>query len=215
MGTLTFPLMAFARHRIGIDGQGVTTLVAAWGCPLHCRYCLNPQCQAPDTPRRDVTPEELYGMARVDDLYFQATLGGVTFGGGEPLLHASFISAFRALTGGRWRISAETSLCIPDEALRIAINCVDEFIVDVKEMNPDIYQRYTGRENDTLLRNLGTLLSAVGPERVLARLPHIPGYNEPDDVSRGREALARMGINRIDEFTYSTRRKGLSREDGS
>lgn len=38
----TAPVAAIARHRLTTDGQGVTTLVAFAGCPLRCRYCLNP-----------------------------------------------------------------------------------------------------------------------------------------------------------------------------
>ena len=102
----TFPLMGFARHRLGIDGEGVTTLVAAWGCPLQCRFCLNPQCRDKNTPIKQITPEELFNMAKIDDLYFRATGGGITFGGGEPLLHAEFIRAFRKRYGNDCRGSA-------------------------------------------------------------------------------------------------------------
>ena len=35
-------IIGIARHRLSTDGDGVTTLVAFHGCPLHCRYCLNP-----------------------------------------------------------------------------------------------------------------------------------------------------------------------------
>lgn len=41
------PIFGISRHRMGIDGNGVTTLVAFMGCPLKCRYCLNDQCHAP------------------------------------------------------------------------------------------------------------------------------------------------------------------------
>lgn len=41
------PILGFGRHRIGIDGKGVTTLVAFYGCTLHCLYCLNLQCHDP------------------------------------------------------------------------------------------------------------------------------------------------------------------------
>ena len=34
------PFIGIMRHRIGIDGDGVTTLAAFHGCPLHCHYCL-------------------------------------------------------------------------------------------------------------------------------------------------------------------------------
>ena len=36
-------IIGIARHRLSTDGDGVTTLVAFHGCPLHCHYCLNPQ----------------------------------------------------------------------------------------------------------------------------------------------------------------------------
>lgn len=36
-------IIGIARLRLSTDGDGVTTLVAFHGCPLHCRYCLNPQ----------------------------------------------------------------------------------------------------------------------------------------------------------------------------
>ena len=35
------PILGVNRHRLLIDGEGVTTLVAFHGCPLHCKYCLN------------------------------------------------------------------------------------------------------------------------------------------------------------------------------
>ncbi len=35
-------IIGISRHRLSTDGDGVTTLVAFHGCPLSCRYCLNP-----------------------------------------------------------------------------------------------------------------------------------------------------------------------------
>ena len=39
---LTAKVAAISRHRLMLDGDGVTTLVVFHGCPLRCRYCLNP-----------------------------------------------------------------------------------------------------------------------------------------------------------------------------
>ncbi|MBQ3424979.1 MAG: radical SAM protein [Clostridia bacterium] len=197
-----FPLMALSRHRLGTDGRGVTTLVAAHGCPLACRMCLNPQCRDPLTPVTRLSPQALYDQVRVDDLYFQATGGGVTFGGGEPLCHAAFIEAFRRLCGRRWRILAETSLHISPADLEIAIGCVDEFWVDIKDMDPAIYHRYTGADNGPVKENLKRLLDAVGPERVTVRVPHIPGFNRPQDVENSVSALREMGADKLDVFPY-------------
>ncbi|MQN81994.1 radical SAM protein, partial [Prevotella copri] len=33
----TAPLICIDRHRLTIDGEGVTTLVAFHGCPLRCK----------------------------------------------------------------------------------------------------------------------------------------------------------------------------------
>ena len=202
MDSLLFPMMGFARHRLGIDGPGVTTLVAASGCPLKCRYCLNRQCWDPDVTIRLVTPEALYDMAGVDDLYFQATGGGVTFGGGEPLVHAPFIRAFHALCNDRWRIMAETSLNVPTVNVCIAAGCVDGFIVDIKDMNPEIYRKYTGADNALVTQNLQALLAMVGPERITVRVPRIPGFNTAEDVDYSVSTLKDMGITKLDVFTY-------------
>ena len=202
MRTLTFPLMGFARHRIGTDGHGVTTLAAAWGCPLQCRYCLNPKCRVESTPVRHVTVPALYEMARCDDLYFQASGGGITFGGGEPLQHADFIAGFRRRCGRRWRITMETSLYASTDRLQTALGCVDEFIVDIKDMNPAIYRAYTGMDNKCVLQNLGALFASAGSGRVLIRVPLIRGFNTPADVLRSLGQLRRMGFTRFDAFPY-------------
>lgn len=202
MHGLYFPLFALSRLRMGSDGQGVTTLVAAKGCPLRCKMCLNPQSLSCDTQVKYITPHELYEIVRKDDLYFQATGGGVTFGGGEPLLHAAFIREFRKISGDRWRLVAETSLNIPEKNLIIATECIDGFIVDIKDMNPDIYRNYTGKDNAPVIRNLRKLLSITDPRNVTIRVPHIPGYNTDTDIRCSIEILKDFGAVIVDVFDY-------------
>ena len=206
-GENLFPLFALARHRMATDGQGVTTLAAAYGCPLRCRYCLNPQSWGAKTAVKPVTARELYELVKIDDLYFQATGGGVTFGGGEPLIHAPFIREFRALCPDQWRLRAETCLNISGTLLEAAMACVDEFIVDVKDMNPTIYRRYTGADNSAVCRNLALLVKRLGPARVLARVPLIPGFNTPEDVAASLAQLRNIGLTRFDTFTYRTQKE--------
>ena len=99
------PLIGIARHRLTIDGEGVTTLVAFHGCPLRCKYCLNPTSLQPDGVWESYDCNQLYEEVRKDELYFLASCGGVTFGGGEPLLQSEFIRQFRQLCGPEWRIT--------------------------------------------------------------------------------------------------------------
>ena len=193
-----FPLFALCRHRMGSDGAGVTTLAAARGCPLRCRYCLNPQALKEETPARMIAPEELYEMTRVDDLYFQATLGGVTFGGGEPLLYAPFIAAFRQCCGKAWRLTAETSLNVPEDLARAALPALDEVIFDVKDADPAIYRAYTGGDNARALLNLRLALETLGTQRVLARVPRLPAVSAASAERTTRcHATARARAHRI------------------
>ena len=204
MNERTAPVITFARHRMQSDGKGVTTLVCFHGCPLRCKYCLNPFSFAQQTRRTEITAEKLYEAVKGDELYFLATGGGVTFGGGEPLLQAPFLADFRKICGENWHLCAETSLWVTQAQVRIAAACIDHFYVDVKDINPKIYRAYTGQENEKVLENLRLLLSLVGPERITVRLPLIPGYNTEGDRQTSQRLLTQMGITNFDCFTYQT-----------
>lgn len=126
------------------DGMGVSTLIAFWGCPLHCKYCINDQCHdSHDAVRGLYTPEELVRAVGKDDIYFKMTGGGIVFGGGEPLLQAGFIHEVCQLADPGWIKRIETSLNTDWENVIILIDDIDEWIVDIKDMNREIYQKYT------------------------------------------------------------------------
>ena len=200
--TIQAPVITCSRLRMQTDGQGVTTLVCFHGCPLRCHWCLNPFSFAPETKRTLMTPEALYEQVRIDNLYFLATGGGITFGGGEPLLYADFLREFRHICGGHWQLCAETSLNVPWENVETAINCIDHFYIDCKDCNPDIYRRYTGQDNARMLENLQKLLTTVGPERITVRVPLIPEFNTEENRKQSVELLKQIGITQFDLFTY-------------
>lgn len=196
------PIIACARLRMQTDGKGITTLVCFHGCPLRCKWCINPFSFAEDTKRELLTPQALYDKVKIDDLYFLATGGGITFGGGEPLLYAPFLEEFRAICGKAWHLCAETSLNVPEEAVQIAAKCIDHFYVDCKDADPEIYRSYTGKDNTPMLENVKTLLSLVGPERITIRLPLIPEYNTEEDRQKSMALFKQMGIEKFDPFPY-------------
>ena len=196
--------IGIARHRLGTDGQGVTTLAAFYGCPLRCKYCLNPHSWRKNDRLRHYTPAELYEQLKIDQLYFIATGGGVTFGGGEPLLRPEFLAEFRALCGTAWRLCVETSLAVPWSAVETAAGCIDEFIVDCKDTNPVIYKAYTGKDNGEMLQNLQRLAKLIAPERIIVRLPLIPDFNTDADRDASEALLRSYGIERFDRFVYKT-----------
>lgn len=199
------PFIGISRHRIGIDGNGVTTLAAFHGCPLRCRYCLNPHSLENEERCQLLSPEELYQRLAIDNLYFIATGGGVCFGGGEPLLRVEFIKEFRQLCGRDWKLTIETSLNVPAQHVEAIATVADDFIVDIKDTNPTIYRTYTGRDNAPAIANLEHLIKRVGESHIVVRIPLIPNHNTAADCDRSEAIVRQMGITQIDRFNYVVR----------
>lgn len=177
--------LIISRNRIGTDGEGIRTLVSFAGCPLNCRYCINPHLKKEYPEEMRYTPEKLLEKLNVDRHFFLATGGGVTFSGGEPLLHSAFLKEFCAIADPLWGINIETSLFAPKESITRLLDIVDTWIVDVKTTDPDKYEAYTGKGNDRVLRNLEYLDSELQHrpgKKLVIRVPVIPGYTSTDDV---------------------------------
>ena len=198
------PLIGISRLRMGSDGRGITTLVAFHGCPLRCRHCLNPQCLAGNAPAMLKTSDEVAAILRKDELYFRATGGGVTFGGGEPLLHATFIRDVLEKTSGGWHATVETSLNVPRPLIEFLLPFIDEWIVDVKDMDPQTYRRYTTLNNALVLENLRCLVSKGKPDDIVCRVPLIPDFNDEAARQDSVVFLKSLGLRRFDLFTYRT-----------
>ena len=202
---ITAPFIAINRHRLTTDGEGVTTLVGFHGCPLHCEYCLNPQCLQADGVWCRLTPGELYSEVEIDDLYFMATGGGICFGGGEPLLRSDFINAFAEIMNPEWKLTIETSLNVPLENVKAIASLVQMWYVDIKDMNPDIYKAYGCKENKQVISNLQWLAANGYADKVIIRLPLIPEYNTDEDRQMSQQQLEKMGFTNFDKFNYIVR----------
>lgn len=196
------PLIGICRHRLTIDGEGVTTLVAFHGCPLRCQYCLNSQSLRPDGVWQRLSVDEILEQVVIDDLYFQATRGGICFGGGEPLLRSEVIRMFCQRCPKEWNIYLETSLNVPLHHLQQVVPYITHFYIDIKDLSSDIYCRYCLADNARVMENLQYLADLQLQSRVTLRLPLIPDYNTPSDRQRSRQQLEEMGFTHFDEFEY-------------
>lgn len=196
------PIMGIERHRVNSDGQGVCTLVGFYGCPLHCKYCLNNACHGYKRRWYQLSAKQLFRETFIDDIYFRMTHGGITFGGGEPALRVKYIKEFRRLCGNRWQINMETSLNVNRKNIEALLPDVDTFIVDIKDLNPEIYESYTLRPIDALMENLKLLQEQKMQHKVYIRVPLIPDYNTVDDQEKSIRTLKDMGFNNIEKFNY-------------
>ncbi len=126
-----------------VDGPGIRVVVFFNGCKLRCKYCHNPEMWT--KKENNYTPQELVDKIKRYKSYFKNN-GGVTFSGGEPLLHSKFI--------------IETAKLLKQEDIHIALDTagvglgdyeevlkyIDLVIFDVKHTNPDEYKELTNLE---------------------------------------------------------------------
>ena len=173
MPPLEAPLIGIDRHRLATDGDGITTLVAFHECPLRCAYCINAQCFK-ESPKCKLTVDKLIERLMSDNIYFLATGGGVTFGGGEPLLYADFISEFTRKMPEEWKITIESSLNVP---------------------NKNIFKV-------AQLANLKWLVDNGYADKTIIRIPLIKNYNNKSNQIKSREILESIGFSRFDIFRY-------------
>lgn len=74
-----------------VDGPGIRFIAFMQGCPLQCEYCHNRDTW--DVHGGQIwTLDELYKKILRSKPYMDASNGGVTISGGEPLLQTKFIT---------------------------------------------------------------------------------------------------------------------------
>lgn len=250
---LIFDIKTFAVH----DGPGVRTTFFLKGCPLHCKWCQNPEsidpaqylaynsllcqrCGACRTvcdklgddfmlPRADctlcgkcieacvpaarkfagqtLTPEELTARALSDKLFFETSDGGgVTFSGGECLLHADYLrECLTLLKAEGIHTCIDTCGAVPREHFEKILPFSDLFLYDIKKIDPVLHKEYTGRDNVQILENLRFLCAEK--KEVIIRVPLIPGYTDSEEDIR---AIARFvseelhgAIRRVELLPYN------------
>ena len=178
-------IISISRLRMGTDGKGISTLIVFFDCPLYCEYCINDFCHKPQKPFVGVqhaafTPQELIEILRKDDIYYLMSGGGIVFGGGEPLLQSKYIHKVCTLADMRWSKRIETSLNVPWDYVKPVLYDMDEWIIDIKDIN--IYKSYTGTDNKKMVENLLKLRNKVPKDKIHIRIPGIPGYNTNYDI---------------------------------
>lgn len=169
-----------------LDGEGLRCAVFFTGCPLRCVCCHNPDTWFPTG--QETESKALFQKILRYRPYFQNG-GGVTFSGGEPLLHASFINELnRDLRAEGIPYALDTSGAVPlTDAVKEAIDQAQLVIMDVKYPDAATYQRYT-KGDFSLFLWFADYLSATG-KRVWYRTVVIPGINDSQEMIEAYAAL--------------------------
>lgn len=110
-----------------------------------------------------------------DRTYYNASGGGLTLSGGEPLFQPEgALSLAKAAYDNGVSVCVETSgYGDKNDILKLAEFC-DLFLFDIK-LIPKLYKTYTGRDSDIIFENLYQLDRAGA--KIILRCPIIPGIN--------------------------------------
>lgn len=157
---------------------------------MRCGFCAS-QCyaEAMKMTGRYVSVDELMPVLERDRAYYEESGGGITLGGGDPLLQPEFAAKLLKECKRRGLHTAmETSACFPWEHLAQIKDDVDLFLIDVKSVDAELHRANTGLSNEQILSNLRRLTDEG--HNVIIRVPTVPGYNDSDENIQATVAFA-------------------------
>jgi pyruvate formate lyase activating enzyme len=213
MNTLLHPLVFDIARGSYVDGPGIRSVAFLKGCPLRCVWCHNPEGQrcgteefyderscihcnrcaqgcltgARSTVGSRFTSEELADRLLKDRPFFETSGGGVTFSGGEPLMHCDYLEQVCVpLKRAGVHITVETCGHFDWEAFHRRLEgLVDLMLFDLKLADPSEHARLTDIDNTLILDNYRRVRHS--PVACLTRLPLVPGITA---TRENMEALA-------------------------
>lgn len=159
-----------------VDGPGTRMTLFRNGCPLRCQYCHNPdtlKIKDGQWQTVDAVVERLNRYRKV----FQATGGGITISGGEPLFQPEFTRrVLRAAKKLGIHTCIDTSGFLGAKCDDDMLNDIDLVLLDVKSGLPDIYQEVTERKLTPTIE-FGDRL-AIAKKAVWIRFVLVPGLTD-------------------------------------
>jgi pyruvate formate lyase activating enzyme len=208
---VVFDIDHFAVH----DGPGIRTVVYFKGCPLRCVWCHSPESHKKEPQTlfvngadilcgHSVKASEIVGEVIENKIFFDSSGGGVTLSGGEILFQPEFAKSL-LMQFHAFQIHAivETSGMGKWENLRDIAGYTDVFYYDIKSLDDKKHLDYTGSGNGIILDNLKKLAGII-PEKIVLRVPLIPGYNDSaDEILEIYKLACKLHITNIHLLGYN------------
>ncbi|MGB3641778.1 MAG: pyruvate formate-lyase-activating protein [Rivularia sp. (in: cyanobacteria)] len=126
-----------------VDGPGIRCVIFTTGCPLRCLYCCNPDCRYIENGKK-ISVDELVAEIKKYTSYMEASDGGVTISGGEPLYQPEFIKEiFKRCQELGIHTALDTSGFCDLEIAVAVLEFVDLVLLDIKSFEPETYIKVT------------------------------------------------------------------------
>jgi pyruvate formate lyase activating enzyme len=172
-----------------VDGPGIRYVVFTQGCLLRCLYCHNPDTWAIGGGK-SMTVDEIMTDMEAYLPYMEASGGGLTVTGGEPMLQLDFLIAlFKACKKRGIHTTLDTSAgCYStDESFQAKVSellkYTDLIMLDIKHIDDEAHRELTGKSNRHILH----FAQVLSQKRVPVWIRHVlvPGLTDSEqDLKR-------------------------------
>lgn len=169
-------------------------------CGACAYYC---QKEARRLCGKTYTVAALFEEITADRAFFDNTGGGVTFSGGECMLQIDFLAkVLRLCRESGIRTAVDTAGAVPWERFERVLPYADLFLYDMKCFTEETHIAGTGRSNREILKNLARL-SECAAEKILVRVPIVPGFNADEAELRAMADFLRAhGLAAVELLPY-------------
>ncbi|MGI0117469.1 glycyl-radical enzyme activating protein [Zooshikella sp. RANM57] len=112
-----------------------------------------------------------------DQPFYKTSGGGVTFSGGEPLIHPNAVYAIaQKMQEENIDVAIETTLHVSWRKIEKNIPVINQWLVDLKHMDDNKFKRWTGGTLSLVKNNLIKLAAQV--KGLTIRVPVVPDFND-------------------------------------
>ena len=149
-------------------------------CKVHGRCAEVCPTMAIEMSGKVMSVDEIMAEIEKERVFFDQSNGGVTFSGGEPLVHIPMLTKLLDECGKRnIHRAVDTAGNVSTSTLLDIAARTDLFLWDLKMMDSDLHRKWTTAPNEMILHNL-TVLAETGAE-IIIRIPLMGGINDTVD----------------------------------
>jgi pyruvate formate lyase activating enzyme len=181
-------------HAIYPAAEGMKTNKQA--CRLCGRCAEVCPSKAMEISGTEYSVDYLMGEIEKESIFMDRSGGGVTFCGGEPLMHPGILlELLRRCKCMDIHRAVDTTLYAREEVVAEVMKETDLFLVDLKLMDSGKHRYYCGVPNERILHNLRMV--AESGKALLIRIPLIEGVNaDEENITRSATYLASLAWER-------------------
>ena len=168
-----------------VDGQGIRYVLFLSGCQLRCRFCHNPDTWIQGN--QTISTEQVLADILRYRHFYDASKGGMTLSGGEPLLQPQFAAELLAACHAHAiHTTIDTGGYCDQKNFTAILPYTDAILFSIKAVDPQKHEWLAGFDNTQIISNLHYICLHLP---VTLRYVVIPGIT---DLTEDIQALIKL-----------------------